>query len=94
MDSRLGRIQRAIGRAFAAAPRAELRTIDLAVWAYPRVRDLQQHHRKSIVRAAKKVAVRVRRDRPGGVVFVAKESQSLPRKSKSSKRKQFNDSEQ
>lgn len=70
---RLGPIQRRIWRAFIAKPDAELRTVDLVPWCYPRlVGKPQRKHRWAICRAAQSVAVRVRRDRPGGVVFRAK----------------------
>lgn len=55
-----------------AQPGVELRTADLARWCYPRLEGKPLHkHRKAIVRAAQRVAERVRRDRPGGVVFRA-----------------------
>ncbi len=67
-----GRIQRRIWRAFMAFPDQELTTADLARWCYPRWADKPLHkHRLAIVRAASRVAQRVRRDRPGGVVFKA-----------------------
>jgi hypothetical protein len=54
-------------------PNAELTTADLAAWCYPRlVGEPLRKHRWAIVRAALRVATRVRRDRPGGVVFRAK----------------------
>jgi hypothetical protein len=68
----LGRVQRACLRAFVANPGAELTTADLARWAYPRLAGRPLHkHRVAIVRAAVRIAVRVRRDWPGGVVFRA-----------------------
>jgi hypothetical protein len=55
-----------------ANPHSELTTAELASWAYPRLTERPLHkHRKAIVRAAMRVATRVRRDRPGGVVFRA-----------------------
>jgi hypothetical protein len=42
-------------------------------WCYPRLRGpIERKHRWSICRTAERVAVRVRRDRPGGGVFRAK----------------------
>jgi hypothetical protein len=50
-------------------PGAELTTADLARWCYPRsIGEPDWHQRRAIVRAAERVATRVRRDRPGGVV--------------------------
>lgn len=68
----LGRVQLRIWRAFVAMPEAELATADLATWAYPRLVGKPLHkHRLAIVRAAQRVATRVRRDRRG-VVWRAK----------------------
>jgi hypothetical protein len=65
-----GRVQRRVWRAFVAHPGAELTTAELARWCYPRFTgEPLRKHRWAIVRAAEKVATRVRRDRPGGVVF-------------------------
>ena len=78
MGERWGRIQRRIWRAFIANPGAELRTTELAAWAYPRLREKpQRKHLWAIRRAARKVAVRVRRDRLG-VVFRAQETARGP----------------
>lgn len=67
-----GRVQRRVWRAFMAQPTAELTTADLARWVYPRLEGAPaRKHRWAIVRAAQRVAERVRRDRPGGVVFRA-----------------------
>jgi hypothetical protein len=67
-----GRVQRRIWRAFVANPDLELTTAQLASWAYPRLAGApSRKHRWAIVRAAQRVAERVRRDRPGGVVFRA-----------------------
>jgi hypothetical protein len=73
-----GRLQRRVWRAFVANPDAELTTAELARWAYPRLTGRPLHkHRLAIVRAALRVAVRVRRDRPGGVIFRAFDSNSV-----------------
>jgi hypothetical protein len=67
-----GRVQRGVWRAFMTFPDCEMTTAELARWAYPRLRgEPQRKHRWAIVRAASRVAERVRRDRPGGVVFRA-----------------------
>jgi hypothetical protein len=67
-----GKIQRRVWRAFVANPDLELTTTELASWAYPRLTERPlKRHRTAIVRAAERVAERVRRDRPGGVVFRA-----------------------
>jgi hypothetical protein len=67
-----GRIQRRVWRAFMALPAAEMTTAQLAAWCYPRLEGKPlKRHRTAIVRAALRVATRVRRDRPGGVVFRA-----------------------
>ena len=72
-----GRVQRRIWRAFMASPDLELTTAELARWAYPRLVDEpSRKHRWAIVRAACRVAKRVRRDRPGGVVFRAYDDKS------------------
>jgi hypothetical protein len=73
MSGRWGRIQRRIWRAFIANPGAEMRTTELAAWAYPRLTDKpQRKHLWAIRRAAKRAASRVRRDKDG-TVFRAKE---------------------
>src|SRR5690348_6289124 len=73
-----GRLQRRVWRAFASLPGAELTTAELACWAYPRLTGQpSRKHRWAIVRAAQRVALRVRRDRPGGVVFRAMDSKSV-----------------
>jgi hypothetical protein len=70
-----GQIQRRIWRAFMTLPDQELTTADLARWAYPRLEgELLRKHRWAIVRAARRVAIRVRRDRPGGVVWARKQA--------------------
>jgi len=67
-----GEIQRRIWRAFMTNPDIEMTTADLARWCYPRLAgEPARKHRWAIVRAALRVATRVRRDRPGGVVFRA-----------------------
>jgi hypothetical protein len=67
-----GRLQRRIWRAFMTCPDIEMTTADLVRWAYPRLEgEPDRKHRWAIVRAASRVATRVRRDRPGGVVFKA-----------------------
>lgn len=67
-----GRLQRRIWRAFTANPGVEMTTVDLARWCYPRLDgEPLRKHRWAIVRAASRVATRIRRDRPGGVVFRA-----------------------
>jgi hypothetical protein len=68
-----GRVQRRVWRAFVTFPDAELMTAQLAAFCYPRLDgEPLRKHRWAIVRAAQRVAMRVRRDRPGGVVFRAK----------------------
>jgi hypothetical protein len=53
-------------------PDIEMTTAELAAWCYPRWdREPSRNQRRAIVRAALRVATRVRRDRPGGVVFRA-----------------------
>jgi hypothetical protein len=67
-----GRVQRRVWRAFMTNPDIEMTTAELARWAYPRLDgEPARKHRWAIVRAALRVATRVRRDRPGGVVFRA-----------------------
>lgn len=68
-----GQVQRRVWRAFVANPDVEFTTAELARWAYPRLTEQpSRKHRWAIVRAAQRVAARVRRDRPGGVVFRAR----------------------
>lgn len=68
-----GKLQRRIWRAFIADPDAELRTVDLVPFCYPRLTgEPQRKHRWAICVAARRVARRVRRDRPGGVVWAKK----------------------
>ena len=80
-----GKVQRRIWRAFMSLPGAELTTADLAAWCYPRsLGEPDRHQRRAIVRAAARVATRVRRDRPGGVVFRALDSNSVSNQALSS----------
>jgi hypothetical protein len=60
--SSLGRVQRGIWRAFTANPGRLLSTRELAAWGFPRLQgELQNKHPVSLCRAARRVAVRVRR---------------------------------
>lgn len=61
----LGRVQLGVRRAFIAQPGATLHTIALASWCYPRAGTVTPWMRKAIVRAARRVAVRLGRDRQG-----------------------------
>jgi hypothetical protein len=71
----MGTIQRRIWRAFVAHPDKLFRTEELARWCYPRLNGKpQRKHRWAIVRAARKVATRVKREAKG-VVFSAKRNQ-------------------
>lgn len=77
-----GRIQRRVWHAFMVHPDEELTTADLVAWAYPRwTGEPLRNQRLAIRRAAAKVAMRVRRDRPGGVVFRAFGSNSVANRS-------------
>jgi hypothetical protein len=77
--SGLGRIQKRIRRAFLAHPDRLYRTVELVRWAYPRLTgEIEDWHRGNICRAAETVAVRVRRDRPGGVVWAAAQCTENP----------------
>src|SRR5215510_1294553 len=71
-----GRVQRQIRRAFLAHPDRELSTSELILfWCFPRLAGkgaIRNDHIRSTTRAAQRVAVRVRRDRPGGVVWRAR----------------------
>ena len=71
---RLGTIQRRIWRAFVAKPSAKLSTTELVALAYPRLAagELKWSHRYAVRRAAARVAERVGRKRPGGLVWAAK----------------------
>lgn len=71
---RLGKLQRRIWRAFIAEPSAELSTGDLLAVAFPRLRagEFKWSHRYAVRRAAERVAVRVGRCRPGGLIWAAK----------------------
>ena len=69
---RMGRIQRAICRAFLAKPGATFHTSELArKWAYPQCNKITRWQRLAIRRAAERVAVRVGRDRRG-LIFKAR----------------------
>jgi len=72
LTEQLGAVQRRIRRAFLANPESRLRTIDLAAWCYPKARRVERKHRWAIVRAAKRVAVRLGRDKHG-VIFGPKD---------------------
>ena len=71
-----GRVQRRIWRAFMSLPGAELTTTQLAAWCYPRsLGEPDRDQRRAIIRAADRVATRVRRDWRG-VVFRARNEQA------------------
>jgi len=66
----LGRIQRRIRLALVGYPHREFTTAELAEWAYPMLEgSIERKHRWAIDRAAGRVGRRVRRDRPGGVIW-------------------------
>lgn len=72
MAARLrGAIQKRVRRAFIAHPGREFRTVELLCFCFPRVpaEGIKQKHRISIRRAADRVAYRVRREFPGGIVY-------------------------
>jgi hypothetical protein len=69
----LGPIQRRIRSAFIYSRAPEMSTAELFRFCYPRESGPPlRKHRAAICRAAMRVATRVRRDRPGGVVFRAR----------------------
>ena len=69
----LGCIQRRIRLAFVGHPDREFYTADLGKYAYPLHKGpLERSQRWTICRAAERVGYRVRRDWPGGVVWVGK----------------------
>jgi hypothetical protein len=72
LTRQLGRVQRQIRRAYLADPASTLHTVELAAWCYPHVREVRRKHRWAIVVSAKRVAVRLGRDKRG-VIFGAKE---------------------
>jgi hypothetical protein len=67
-----GRIQVAINRAFIASHGRPLTTMALVGWAHPRVREVGRHHRYSVRRAVSRMATRVGRRNPGGIVWKLK----------------------
>ena len=59
--------------AFLAHPGCTFCTADLMRWAYPQiVGELRHHHRQAVLRVAARVAKRVGRIKPGGIVWAAK----------------------
>jgi hypothetical protein len=71
--ARYGPVQRRIRTALLGNPGREFYTSELARYAYPLHQDEPtRHQRRAIVRAADIVAHRIRRDWPGGVVWVGK----------------------
>ena len=57
---------------FDASPDRRLYTAELFAWCYPRLSGKpSDDHRRRIVRAAQRVAARIRRDWPGGVLWRA-----------------------
>jgi hypothetical protein len=68
---RTGRVQRQVWRAFVSAP-GQWTTVELAAWAYPRLRQFQEWHLKAVRRAAERLAVRVGRKARGVIVWVLK----------------------
>jgi hypothetical protein len=46
-----------------------MRTRELCGWAYPRLKELCAHHLYSVRRAAERIADRVGRRVPGGIVW-------------------------
>jgi hypothetical protein len=77
MKRRLGPIQRRIRLALVGYPDREFTTAELARWAYPlHEGPPERKHRVAIVRAAKGVAHKARRVRPGGIVWVTRTQQA------------------
>jgi hypothetical protein len=75
----LGKIQRRIKRAFVANKGATLTTGDLIRWSYPRwTGPIGFKHYVGARRAAEAVAVKIGRTYPGGFIWVAKPSPTLP----------------
>lgn len=69
--ARYGAIQRRIRLALIGNPGREFYTSELARYAYPLLTGkLERKHRWAICRAAERVAHKVRRDWPGGVVWI------------------------
>jgi hypothetical protein len=64
-----GRVQRAIRWAFTAEGNRPLSTMQLVAWAYPRVRAVQCWHRQNVRRAVSRVATRIGRRNPGGLLW-------------------------
>jgi hypothetical protein len=74
-----GKLQKRVRRAFLAQPGARLTTVQLVAWCFPRLTGPVLHkHRYCVRRAAAAVADRVGRTYPGGFIWVAKPSHSLP----------------
>ena len=70
MRRRYGPIQRRIRLAIIGNPGREFTTAQLAEWAYPLLDGpIERKHRVAIARAAERMAHRIRRDWPGGVVW-------------------------
>jgi hypothetical protein len=65
---RVGRVTRQITRALVGSG-GPMTTRELCGWAYPRLKELSAHHLYSVRRAAERVADRVGRRVPGGIVW-------------------------
>lgn len=78
--NRMGRVQRAIWRAFIANPGRELSTEELVRWAFPRLTGaIEKKHRVSVLRASYLVAEVVRYGWRTRAYFRAKQSHTLPK---------------
>ena len=59
MKERIGKVQRGVRRAFAAANGVPLRTRDLLLYAYPRLESYRHDQYRALYHAAPKFAVRL-----------------------------------
>jgi hypothetical protein len=76
-NSGRGRVQVQIRRALIGTGRP-MGTVELAGWAYARVRELEPKHLCAVRRAAAGVAVRVGRRARGELVWALESSRALP----------------
>src|SRR5688572_7273308 len=79
-DGGWGRVQKALGRAFVANPDRPLTTTELCRWAHPR--GFKVWNRFHVVKVANRLATRIGRRNPGGILWALKSerrAQSLGR---------------
>jgi hypothetical protein len=76
---RVGKVQRAVRRAFAASNAVPLRSHDLLQWAYPRVDHFRHDHYRALYQAAPRFAIKLGKDGKGVIWGPTRELEALIR---------------